>query len=135
MVDSELMKQWFDLSEKDFAVAEHVAHNMHPVPHEIICFHCQQSAEKDLKGFMIRYDKEPPKIHDLVELLKTCESINSQFSTLLNKCVFLNRYSVIPRYPNELQITDDDVKICLRYTRDIKEFVKGLLVDDDVMAS
>jgi hypothetical protein len=61
--------------------------------------------------------------------LKICESITTKFSGLLNKHAFLNRYSVIPRYPNELQINDDEINICLRYALDIKEFVSKLIDD------
>jgi hypothetical protein len=34
---------------------------------EIICFHCQQSAEKYLKAFLFSNDIEPDKTHNLVE--------------------------------------------------------------------
>jgi hypothetical protein len=35
----------------------------------------------------------------------------------------LTEYGVLPRYPNELQITIDDVKTVVQYAKDIKEFV------------
>jgi HEPN domain-containing protein len=100
---------------------------MHPVPDEIVCFHCQQSAEKDLKGFLVKRDIEPPKIHNLLDLLRMCQEIIPDFSILSAKCTFLNQYGVMPRYPSDLQITSDDVKIALRYARDIKEFSKAHL--------
>lgn len=43
-------KDWRLLAEKDLSVADHLAVNMHPIPTEIIAFHCQQTAEKLLKG-------------------------------------------------------------------------------------
>jgi HEPN domain-containing protein len=125
MVDEELVKEWFYHSDQDLSTAEFLANNMHPVPDEIVCFHCQQSAEKDLKAFLVKNDIEPPKTHDLRALIKMCESICSEFSILLSKCSFLNQYGVMPRYPGDLQITSDDVKIALRYAKDIKEFSKA----------
>lgn len=37
---------------------------------EISCYHCQQSAEKYLKGYLVLYGKNPPRTHDLDELCK-----------------------------------------------------------------
>ena len=95
----------------------------HPTPDEIICFHCQQSSEKYLKGFLFLHDIEPPKIHNLIELLKMCEKINSNFSILLPQLDVLLDYAVIPRYPNELKITNDDMKVAINYAKIVQEFV------------
>ena len=38
--------QWVEIAESDFATAQHVAKTMWPVPYQIVCFHCQQAAEK-----------------------------------------------------------------------------------------
>jgi HEPN domain-containing protein len=100
---------------------------MHPVPYEIVCFHCQQSIEKDLKGYLNYNNIEAPKIHDLTVLLELCEKANADFASLLGKCNYVNKYSVLPRYPHELQITSDDIKLALRYAKDIKQFVLSLV--------
>jgi hypothetical protein len=42
----------------DLESAEVLARTMHPAPFEVISFHCQQSAEKDLKGFINWYNKD-----------------------------------------------------------------------------
>ncbi|MBN2050303.1 MAG: HEPN domain-containing protein [Spirochaetales bacterium] len=40
-----------------------------PGPLEIICFHCQQAAEKALKAYLAYNEIRPPKTHDLDELI------------------------------------------------------------------
>lgn len=65
------MKKWFDMANTDLGVAKHLNKTYHPKPLEIICYHCQQSAEKSIKALII-YCKLPgglPKIHDLSFLL------------------------------------------------------------------
>lgn len=57
-------REWQRLASMDLNAAEHLL-NMRPTPYEIICFHCQQSAEKYLKGYLVIHDITPPKIHDL----------------------------------------------------------------------
>ena len=41
--------EWLDLAEMDLGAAEYLL-GMRPVPVEIICYHCEQAAEKMLKG-------------------------------------------------------------------------------------
>jgi HEPN domain-containing protein len=129
---TEELRQWFSISNDDLKTAEHLANNMHPVPEEIVCFHCQQSIEKDLKGYLLYNSIVAPKIHDLTGLLELCEKANANFASLLEKCNYVNKYSVLPRYPHELQITSNDVKLALRYAKDIKQFVLSL-VDSSVI--
>lgn len=40
-------QEWFHIAETDLSSAKHLA-SMHPSPFEIICYHCQQAAEKYL---------------------------------------------------------------------------------------
>jgi HEPN domain-containing protein len=119
----EELKQWFSVADNDLKSAEYLATMSHPRPEGIICFHCQQSAEKHLKGFLFKHDIEFPKIHDLIKLLELCENVDVRFGTILSKCNTLNRYSVISRYPDELEIMQEDTARALQYARDIRDFV------------
>ncbi|MCL2800629.1 MAG: HEPN domain-containing protein [Treponema sp.] len=126
-MDKDLLQQWLDKANDDLRSAEYLSTMHHPTPDEVICFHCQQSAEKYLKGFLYLNNIEPPKIHDLEELLEMCIRINNTFSVLSSKLIVLTNYAVIPRYPNELEITSDDMKIALKYAREVQEFVLGII--------
>jgi len=121
--DNELLQQWLDKGNDDLRSAEYLSTMHHPTPDELICFLCQQSSEKYLKGFLVLHDIEPPKTHNLKELMAMCEQLNSNFNILLPQLIVLNAYSVLPRYPNELGISDDDMKIAIRYAKIVREFV------------
>ena len=123
MAKAEILQQWLDKANDDLRSAEYLSTMHNPTPDEIICFHCQQSAEKYLKAFIFTLNIEPEKTHDLEELLKTCQEHDASFSSLLSKLQFLNDYAVIPRYPNELGITNDDMKTAIQYARDVQGFV------------
>jgi len=129
MGKTEILQQWLDKGRDDLRVAEYLSKMHHPTPDEIICFHCQQSAEKYLKGFLFSLDIEPEKTHDLEYLLELCQKYNSEFSILLSYVDILNRYAVSPRYPNELEITNEDMKIALSYAKNIQEFVMKIFND------
>jgi HEPN domain-containing protein len=47
MDNKDIAREWFTIAARDFAAAEYLK-NMHPVPIDIICYHCQQSVEKYL---------------------------------------------------------------------------------------
>ena len=123
MADKELLQQWLDKGNDDLRSAEYLSTMHHPTPDEVICFLCQQSSEKYLKGFLFLNEIEPPKTHNLKELMEMCEKMNSKFSVLLPQLDALRVYAVLPRYPNELGITIDDMKIALGYAKTVKEFV------------
>ncbi|MBM3713308.1 MAG: HEPN domain-containing protein [Actinobacteria bacterium] len=69
MVNIEEAQKWQKLADMDLKTAEYLK-NMKPLPIEIICYHCQQSAEKYLKGYLVFCGTAPPKMHDLDELCK-----------------------------------------------------------------
>ncbi|GHV86221.1 hypothetical protein AGMMS50230_18290 [Spirochaetia bacterium] len=119
------LAQWFFMAGEDLKSAEYLATMHYPRPEGIICFHCQQSTEKYLKGFLFQKNVDFPKIHDLRILLKFCEAVDAQFSAILPKCNILNRYSVIPRYPDEQEITPADTNTAIQYAQEIRDFVMG----------
>ena len=131
MGKADILQQWLDKANDDLRVAEYLSTMHHPTPDEIICFHCQQSAEKYLKAFIFTHDIEPEKTHDLEELLNICLKYNTSFSLILSKLQFLNEYAVMPRYPNQLQITIDDMKTAIQHAKDVKEFVLKALEETD----
>jgi len=65
------VKKWFEIADKDFVSAQTLAEKE---LFETALFHCQQAAEKYLKGFLINEGKQFPKVHDLVYLVKSAEA-------------------------------------------------------------
>jgi len=122
-------RQWIELADKDLALAEHTAKTMRPVPHEIVCFHCQQFVEKYLKAFLVSKGQEPPYIHDLVKLTALCETENPELGQIKQKCIILTQYGVQPRYPNDMEINEEDMTRALHFAADIKVFMLEKLPD------
>ncbi|GHV42222.1 hypothetical protein AGMMS49546_20130 [Spirochaetia bacterium] len=117
MDKSEAAHEWLAYAENDFGSAEYLL-GRRPLPLEVICFLCQQSAEKSLKGI------RPPRIHDLVEIYDLCEPFTPAIDTILIRCKDLNDYSVRPRYPDEIVITEDRMKKALADARAVMEFTR-----------
>jgi HEPN domain-containing protein len=130
MADNELLQQWLDKGNDDLRSAEYLSTMHHPTPDEIICYLCQQSSEKYLKGFLFLHDVEPPKIHNLLELMEKCEQINNNFSVLLPQLNVLTNYSSLPRYPNELGITDEHMKVAIKYAKIVQEYILKIIDEE-----
>lgn len=82
---------------------------MHPKPLEIICYHCQQSAEKALKALILRNDQYIKKSHDLLLLLQ-CIAGFVDIDSIKLDCAELTNYSVVTRYPYSFGDSIDDTR-------------------------
>jgi len=130
-MEHEYVIEWFQYADMDLASAEYL-HGMHPQPLEIICYHCQQSVEKYLKGYLIFKGVEPPKTHDLVDLNDLCSEFDERYSNIDKYCAVLTRYGVQPRYPQEIGITAKDMQKALEYARLLKDFEPLSVVRHDI---
>ncbi|MTI96711.1 MAG: HEPN domain-containing protein [Firmicutes bacterium] len=115
-------QQWQRFAAMDLKSAEYLL-NMHPVPVEVICYHCQQSAEKYLKGYLVLNGINPPKTHDLDELCKNCGSLLDDFADIADHCSDLNAYGIQPRYPMEVSLSETDMMQALNSARAIQNLV------------
>ncbi len=61
-------------------------------------YHCQQSAEKALKAFLIYKNKELVKTHDLDKLNTLCEGIDPDFESIYDLCELLTPFATQFRY-------------------------------------
>ena len=73
MKNREIVKEWINRAESNLyrARADWVSEK---ILYEDLCFDCQQSAEKSLKGLLIAMDHEAPKIHSIGNLLRLLHS-------------------------------------------------------------
>ena len=82
MAEVELVKKWTKKADEDFGYASlSLEEEFKYFPQ--ICWHFQQAAEKYLKAYIVAFDLEFRKIHDLVALLKICQKKESSFSSKL----------------------------------------------------
>lgn len=130
MQKPDIVKEWIKYAETDLASANHLL-GMHPIPIEIICYHCAQSAEKALKAFLIAKDVEPPRTHDSRFLNRLCSRHDRDFQQLEQACIELTAYATQPRYPFMIEISSNDMKQALLAADKILKFVLTKLQLED----
>jgi len=97
MVDRRIVEEWLVKADEDFGFASSVVEDSTFFAQ--ICFHYQQAAEKYLKAFIVAYELELKRIHDLLELLKICRTQQPTLSGLEEDCIFLRGFYIDTRYP------------------------------------
>ncbi len=130
----ELALRWFQKAENDLL---NVENNLKATyyPADTVCFHCQQAAEKYLKGFLAWHEVPFFKIHDLLELLKQVTQIASAAEELTASLLLLDEYAVQVRYPQEYENIpgEKEVNMAVAAARIVRDWVRQYLKLEEVL--
>jgi len=99
-VRDELVRQWVKKADEDLAVAERLIDGDTAFP-AATGFHAQQAAEKYLKAYLVRRQRDFPKTHDLEELLDLVALVEESLAESLRPAGGLTPYAVNDRYPTD----------------------------------
>lgn len=129
----QVTKEWYDMALMDLGVAKHLDETYHPKPLEIICYHCQQAAEKAIKALIMYYGGEGgmPKLHDLSFLLNQIKNKVSIEEKYYDYADTLTPYGVSVRYPNELYLEERHAKEALEYSEEILSWVEKIICREE----
>ena len=128
MPNRELSNKWMKYAKMDYDVALHDT-ALHPLPIEIICYHCQQAGEKAFKAILAYHDSEIQKTHDLSILLNLCKSLEPDLSDLTKQAVELSDFAVVTRYPSSIELEETDMESALIHADTILKAVAEILED------
>lgn len=91
-----LAERWLAFARKDLVVAQQLVDQ--PDVFDMAAFHCQQAVEKSLKGLLVLFDAEVPKIHDLSRLY-TIATRKSRLAWDIEALDAVNEFYIETRYP------------------------------------
>ena len=122
-------KEWLSFAEADLGVADHLYKTYFPRPVEIICFHCQQAAEKTVKAIIVLKGSQGgmPKKHDLFLLLNQIKNMVVVEEKLYDYADVLAPYGVAMRYPNELFLEERHAEKALAMAKEFLKWSKNIL--------
>jgi HEPN domain-containing protein len=92
----------------------------------IVCFHCQQCAEKYLKAYLQEHSVEFERNHELVPLMRLCASLDPAFEVLKRDLESLKRYAVAVRYPG-IRVTRKSAEGAFHSAKRVRKFVRNKL--------
>jgi len=108
-------RHWIDIADKDLLGARRQIQYGEDAILEHVGFFCQQAIEKYLKAFLIAYDKDFPRTHNLEYLARLCRTVDSEFGEW--EFGKLTAFAVEQRYPEfetQVTVTLDEVRSYLR---------------------
>jgi HEPN domain-containing protein len=117
--------EWVKKAEEDFVLARQGRRSKTPV-HNGVCFHCQQGAEKYLKGLMEELGLTVPKTHELVHLKAILLAHHASLQGLHRGLAFLTNFAVVIRYPGE-NASKRQAVAALRWAERIRRKARVLL--------
>ena len=130
MSDSVNILRWIMFAQRDYNAAHNMSVLHHPVPLEIVCYHCQQSVEKILKAYILARSDPLVKTHDLESILKQCMDHDNQFASFADICAVLTGYAIASRYPLDEDLIDEhDMATALENTKKILDFTRARLAE------
>jgi HEPN domain-containing protein len=100
-----LVRDWLHKAQRDLTVAKILAENSEAI-WEASLYHCQQAAEKALKGFLVHWDLPIERTHNLLLLLEKASKLDPCFDTWEDAAARLTPFSTAYRYPGALQSPD-----------------------------
>ena len=120
---SEVLAEWVSKAEGDYDTAQRELKVRRKPNYDAVCFHAQQSAEKYLKAFLVSREIEPPRIHNLIELLKLCSNQDGSFELIHPVLDSLMTYAVDIRYPGDIS-TKEEARDAVNAMKQVREFVR-----------
>jgi len=94
---AQAVRNWLIKAKSDLESARILATASQPHV-DTALYHCQQGAEKALKGFLV-YKERFQKTHDLNSLISEASTLVSEFTTLQPEAARLTPYATEYRYP------------------------------------
>lgn len=97
----ELVRNWLIKAQHDLAAARKLSADPDPYL-DVAVYHCQQAAEKAIKGFLVFHDQPFEKTHDVEVLITLALRYDARFSEWLEAAIRLTPYATEFRYPSDL---------------------------------
>jgi HEPN domain-containing protein len=122
--------EWLRKAKHDLRSAHRLYTDTPPLLDTAV-YHCQQAAEKALKGYLILHDIPFRKTHLLVPLVAECARVDPEFDELAEAAATLTPFATDFRYPGEgLDPEQTDVVEAMQLAQIVVDFVLNRLPSD-----
>ena len=123
----ELTKEWLRFADMDLLAAKTLIKTMRPAPLEIICYHCQQSAEKFLKAISISLGFETVKTHDLLKVLDQYRTVFEIPQEIVIAAGTLSQFATKTRYPQEFSVDEARTRNAVALAEKVKAWTESVI--------
>lgn len=106
------LQLWFKLARGDFNMAHILFENGNSESWRGVTYHCQQAAEKSIKGFLVYKKINFSRKHDIGSLTPYVVDDYPELDPLMDRASNLTKYALYNRYPDAMmgEITLEQVQ-------------------------
>ncbi|GAB4494896.1 MAG: hypothetical protein OHK0052_01050 [Anaerolineales bacterium] len=120
---------WLQKATNDLKTASILLHAQDDdKPFDMVCFHCQQAAEKYLKGYLAFLNLNIPRTHNIAQLIE----LGAQNDPLLRAYLSadeLTPYGVNIRYPDEISVPlESEAWQAYQRAIELKEYILAQII-------
>ena len=107
--DSHRYYDWLDKAQSDLRAAQIL--KIGGGDNDMIAFHCQQTIEKALKGYLLYRSGRHYDGHNLIFLCRQAAKFDPIFLEYVDESTILNDYYIETRYPTDIptDVTDEQM--------------------------
>ena len=127
-----LLHSWLTKAASDLRGAR-ILSSADDAPLDTAIYHCQQTAEKAVKAFLVFKETPPEKTHDIRKLTLAAAAHEPSFLELLDMAAALTPYAWEFRYPDDLAETyptREEFDEALKQAQAIYDFVLNRLPEE-----
>ena len=124
-----LTREWLTKAAHDLEAARIVGATPDG-PLDAAIFHCQQTAEKALKGWLTAREISFERTHDIRRLVRQAQGLSPEFARFEGAADILTPYATAFRYPGVTQDpmpSREEFDAALQHAQSIYDFVLDLL--------
>ncbi len=99
MANEKSTQLWFRKSREDLLAAKALS-QINQGLFGAVVFHCQQSAEKAIKGYLTHHHIRVLKTHDMAKLLDGVRMVSQDIAEEIKSAESFTKYAVVYRYPD-----------------------------------
>lgn len=123
----DIVRQWIEKGDHDLGTAQ-VTFLYISRFRDTIAFHCQQAAEKYLKGYLLFLDIPFQRKHSLNYLLGLISTKIEVYDEIYDNASILEDFAVEIRYPDtSIELSDEDIQQALMISKFIRKYVLSLM--------
>lgn len=122
-----LTRKWVMKARRDLLSAKKLARGREPYLDTAI-YHCQQTTEKIIKGWLVYHDLSFEKTHDLRLLVTMASEVEPKFTSWFEVAEQVSPYATAYRYPGEiLEPTEKEYLQAYKAASEFYQFVCSLM--------
>lgn len=120
------VRSWLELAALDLETAVRLAED--PDFGRVVVYHCQQAAEKAIKGFLTWHAVRFGRTHDLDMLGSLARPLAPALEPALDRAVELTPYAWLYRYPPDSPAPlDEEARDAIEVARELLDAITGTL--------